>query len=373
MCGITGLVLPAGERADPEVVRRLADAVAHRGPDSSGAWVDGNVGLGHRRLSIIDTSSAADQPLGNEDGSVVVTFNGEIYNFQQLVPELEARGHRFVTRSDTEVLVHGWEEWGEGLLDRLRGMFALALFDRRRRLLLLARDRIGKKPLYWAQTPRGLVFGSEIKAVLAWDEAGGGVGRELDLAALGEAMVYGSVAEPRTAYAAVRALPPGSLMLVDAAAARPQPEIRRWWRFEPRPEPGLDIEEWLDAVDAELREAVRLRMIADVPLGAFLSGGIDSSLVVAHMARLAPGRVETFAIGFDEPGWDESGHAAEVARHLGTEHRMERVTPDAAAVLPELVECYDEPFADPSAIPTWYVSRMTRKHVTVALSGDGGD
>jgi asparagine synthase (glutamine-hydrolysing) len=269
MCGIAGLVLPAGGRADPEVVRRLADAVAHRGPDSSGAWVDGNVGLGHRRLSIIDTSSAADQPLGNEDGSVVVTFNGEIYNFQQLVPELEARGHRFVTRSDTEVLVHGWEEWGEGLLDRLRGMFALALFDRRRRLLLLARDRIGKKPLYWAQTPRGLVFGSEIMAVLAWAVAGGGVGRELDLAALGAAMVYGSVAEPRTAYAAVRALPPGSLMLVDAAAARPQPEIRRWWRFEPRPEPGLDTEEWLDAVDAELREAVRLRMIADVPLGAF--------------------------------------------------------------------------------------------------------
>jgi asparagine synthase (glutamine-hydrolysing) len=369
MCGIVGFVLAAGERAEEAEVRRLADTLAHRGPDAAGALAHDNVALGHRRLSVIDPRAAADQPLGNEDGTVHVVFNGEIYNFQALTAELAARGHRFATRSDTEVLVHGWEEWGSGVVERLRGMFAFALYDRRRRRLLAARDRAGKKPFHYSSTPRGLVFGSEIKALLRHPA----VSREWDPRAIGEFMIYGNAVGPRTAFASVRSLPPGCLLEVDTGAAVPRPEIRRYWRFTPRPDPRLDAGAWLEEVDAVLREAVRLRMIADVPLGAFLSGGVDSSLVVAQMARLAPGRVRTFCIGFEEAGWDESPWALAVAEHLGTEHTTEVVTPDAAAVLPELVECFDEPFADPSAIPTWYVSRMTRRGVTVALSGDGGD
>ncbi len=370
MCGITGFVLPPGERADEATARRFADTLRHRGPDADGALVHDNVALGHRRLSIIDTSSAADQPLANEDGTVHVVFNGEIYNFQTLTAELVDRGHRFATRSDTEVLVHGWEEWGSGVVERLRGMFAFALYDRRARRLLLARDRAGKKPLHYCATAGGLVFGSEIKALLAHPL----VSREWDLRAFGEYMVYGNAASPRTAFAAVRSLPPGCLAEV-ATDAVPSPslEVRRSWRFTPQPDPRLDAGGWLEEVDAVLREAVRLRMIADVPLGAFLSGGVDSSLVVAQMARLAPGRVKTFCVGFEEAGWDEAPYARAVARHLGTDHTEEVVSPDAASVLPELIAAFDEPFADPSAIPTWYVSRMTRRGVTVALSGDGGD
>ncbi len=369
MCGIAGMVLGAGAAVDEALLRAMTQRLAHRGPDADGYLVDGNVGLGHRRLSIIDPSSIADQPLANEDGSVQVILNGEIYNFQALVPELEARGHRFRTRSDTEALVHGWEEWGSGLVDRLRGMFAFALWDARARRLFLARDRVGKKPLYWARTPDGVYFGSEIKALLACP----GVSRELDLEAVGEYLVYGNVVGERSIYRGIRRLLPGHTLTIEAGGAAPAVETARYWRFEPRPEPGLDAEEWLAELDSTLAEAVRLRMISDVPLGAFLSGGIDSSLIVAHMARLAPGKVRTFCIGFQEGGWDESAHAQRVADFLGTDHHLETVTPDALAVLPELTDTYDEPFGDPSAIPTYYVAKLTRRHVTVALSGDGGD
>ena len=379
MCGITGMVMRAGRPVDEALLRAMTDRVAHRGPDADGYLVEGNVGLGHRRLSIIDTSSAADQPLANEDGRVQVILNGEIYNFQSLVPELEAKGHRFRTRADTEVLVHGWEEWGSGLVHRLRGMFTIALFDARRQRLFLARDRVGKKPLYWARTPEGLFFGSEIKALLAVP----GISRELDLEAAGEYMVYGNVVGERSIYRGIRRLLPGHTMTIDtgtidtgtidSGAPEPAFAVERYWRFEPRPEPGLDAEEWLAELDSTLAEAVRLRLISDVPLGAFLSGGIDSSLIVSHMARLAPGKVRTFCIGFREAGWDESAHAQKVADYLGTDHHLETVTPDGLAVLPELADTYDEPFGDPSAIPTYYVSKLTRQHVTVALSGDGGD
>ncbi len=368
------MALGSGVSVDEALLRRMTDCLAHRGPDADGYLVDGNVGLGHRRLSVIDPSAIADQPLGNEDGSVQVVLNGEIYNFQALVPELEARGHRFRTRSDTEVLVHGWEEWGSALVDRLRGMFAFALFDRHSRKVFIARDRVGKKPLYWARTPEGICFGSEIKALLACP----GVSRELDLTAAGQYLVYGNVVGERSIYRGIRRLLPGHMMTIDAgtldaAGAEPAVAIARYWRFDPEPEPGLDAEEWLAELDKTLAEAVRLRMISDVPLGAFLSGGIDSSLIVAHMAKLAPGKVRTFCIGFHEAGWDESAHAQKVADYLGTDHHLETVTPDALAVLPELADTYDEPFGDPSAIPTYYVSQLTRRHVTVALSGDGGD
>jgi len=373
MCGIVGWVTPPGRRPDRELVRRMADAVRHRGPDADGVWVHANVGLGHRRLTIIDTSSAADQPLFNEDRSVVVVFNGEIYNFQELRPELEAAGHRFATRSDTEVLVHGWEEWGPEMVHRLRGMFAFALYDVRAERLFIARDRIGKKPLFWTRTSGGFVFGSEIKALLTHP----GVGRELDPRAVGEYTVYGNTVGERTIYRGIHALLPGHWLTLDTGPCETGglegPTVERYWRYRPAPEPEIDEREWLEELDRTLDEAVRLRMISDVPLGAFLSGGVDSSLIVAYMARHAPGRVRTFSVGFDEARWDETEHARAVAAHLGTDHQAEIVTPDAAAILPELVALHDEPFADPSIIPTYYVCRETRKHVTVALSGDGGD
>jgi asparagine synthase (glutamine-hydrolysing) len=369
MCGIAGLVMRPGERVDETLVERMTRAVAHRGPDAQGIFVDQNVAIGHRRLSIIDTREIANQPLWNADRTVGVINNGEIYNFQALREQLESRGYRFATNADTEAIVHGWTEWGEKVIERLRGMFALAIFDRRDGRLLLARDRLGKKPMHYALAEGRLAFGSEIKALLPvpW------ISRAHDRRAAGEYMVYGNVAGTRTIYAGIRRLDPGELMVVETRAERFVPRIERYFAPDPAADPRLDEREWLDAVDREIAEAVRLRLIADVPLGAFLSGGIDSSLVVAHMARLVPGKVKTFCIGFRETGWDESRHAQAVADHLGTEHTTEFVTADAAAMLPELVSTFDEPFADPSAIPTWYVAQMTRRHVTVALSGDGGD
>lgn len=369
MCGIAGWVAPPGQRPDEVVLHCMNEAQTHRGPDADGVWIDDNVGLAHRRLSVIDVREVANQPLFSEDRSVAVIFNGEIYNFRDLVTELEDRGHRFTTRTDGEVLVHGWEEWGEDLVRRLRGMFAFVIRDRRRKVLFAARDRAGKKPFYYARGAWGFAFASEIGALLHVP----GVSRELNPAAVGEYFVYGNTVQSRSVYRDVRRLEPGSSLTVSTERPIEEPRIRRYWRYEPHPDRNLDREEWLEELDRRLHDAVRLRLISDVPLGAFLSGGIDSSLVVALMAKHAPDRVRTFAIGFHEEAWDESAHARAVAERLGTEHSEEIVTQDAAALLPELVDTYDEPFGDPSAIPTWYLSRMTRKHVTVALSGDGGD
>ncbi len=368
MCGIAGLVRPAGQSAVLEEVVAMRDAMAHRGPDAVGHLIDDNVGLGHRRLSVIDTSSAADQPLFNEDRQVSVVFNGEIFNYEALCDELAAAGHRFGSRSDTEALVHGWEEWGPAVVSRLRGQFAFALWDRRQRTLFLARDRFGQKPLHYAATAEGFFFASEIKGLLAHPA----VSAELDPAGLGQAMVWGHTAAETTAYAEIRRLLPGHTLTLAVDGPRDL-RILPYWSFEPCPDPDLDAEAWLEQLDATIAEAVRLRLIADVPLGAFLSGGIDSSLVVAHMVRQAGGAVRSFAVGFAEGDYDESQHAAAVAAHLGTDHRSDRVTPDAVAVLPQLVAAYDEPYGDASAIPTWYLSQSTRRHVTVALSGDGGD
>jgi asparagine synthase (glutamine-hydrolysing) len=383
MCGIAGLVAPVGEAPDRRRLHAMTTALAHRGPDADGYLVDDNVGLGHRRLSVIDTREVANQPLFSEDGSVAVIFNGEIYNFRDLVAELETAGHTFVTRTDTEVLVHGWEEWGEGLVPRLRGMFVFALWDRRRRVLFLARDRMGKKPLHYSHDPArpGFAFASEIGALRVGADAGNGPALgDLDLAAVGEYLVYGNTVGERTVFRSIRRLPPGCTLAFHPDRPERPPVVRRYWTYRPeggeaveRAGEGLDPVAYLEELEARLTEATRLRLMSDVPLGAFLSGGVDSSLIVALMARESSGPVSTFAIGFEEEAWNEAPHARAVAEYLGTDHHEEIVTQDALAMLPELVATYDEPFGDPSAIPTWHLARMTRRHVTVALSGDGGD
>jgi len=305
----------------------------------------------------------------NEDGTVAVVFNGEIYNFSQLAERLTSEGHRFKTHSDTEVIVHAWEEYGEQCVTHFRGMFALAVYDLKQRKLFLARDRIGKKPLLYMADADCFVFGSEIKALAQFSR----FRRELDLVALGDYVSYGNSIGQRTIYKGVRKLLPGHTLMLDTHTAVPQPIVAPFWQFRFDTDFRPSNSEWLDRLDEVLSEAVRLRLVSDVPLGAFLSGGIDSSLVVAMMARHCGHRVKTFTIGFDVASHDESTHAAAVARHLDTDHHVEYVRPDALEVLDHLIDAYDEPFADSSSLPTYYLSKITRQHVTVALSGDGGD
>ncbi len=373
MCGIAGLLHFDGRPVDPALLDRMTDVLAHRGPDGRGTHIDGPLGLGHRRLAIIDLTPDGAQPMCNEDGGVWVVLNGEIYNFQALRAELEGKGHRFRSRSDTEVLVHLWEEEGPRLVERLRGMFAFALWDARARRLLLARDRFGKKPLYYRLDAASLRFGSEVKAILE-DPA---VPREPDLPALWDYLTYGYVPAPGTAFAGVRKLEPGHVLVVEADG---RSRLSRYWalpmspkrRLATRAEEDRAIEELL----GELDEATRLRMIADVPLGAFLSGGLDSSSVVASMCAVTPPggpRVRTFSIGFDEPAWDERAYADLVARKLGTAHETLVLRPDGVVDLDRIAWHYGEPFADSSCLPTFAVSKLARQRVTVALSGDGGD
>jgi asparagine synthase (glutamine-hydrolysing) len=374
MCGIGGFLL--SRPAPPvELEARLARMVAtlrHRGPDDEGVWTDGRAGLAHARLSIIDLSPAGHQPIASADGAVWLSCNGEIYNFAEIRGELEALGYRFRGHSDSEVVVNGWHAWGPRLLARLRGMFALALWDRRTRTLTLARDRLGKKPLYWACTPSGLVFGSEIKALLTWPE----LRRAPDLAAIDRYLSLQYVPAPDTAFAAIRKLPAAHYLTVPAADnGIGELAATRYWQL-PMPRPDAKPRrpaELCHELAARLEEAVRLRLAADVPLGAFLSGGIDSSAVVAMMARAGGGRVKTFSIGFAAREYDEVRYARMVAARYATDHEEHVVEPDAVAVLPRLVWHYGEPFADPSAIPTYYVAEMARRKVTVALTGDGGD
>jgi asparagine synthase (glutamine-hydrolysing) len=369
MCGIAGTVSRDGSPVDQGRLKRMTDVQRHRGPDADGMFAAGKVGLGHRRLKIIDTSDEANQPLFNEDGSVAVVYNGEIYNFQELSRELAESGHVFKTRSDTEVLVHAWEEYGPDCLKKLRGMFAFAVYDAGKQVLFLARDRLGKKPLFYAFTPAGFAFGSEIKALLLAP----GVGKDLDLAAVGEYGTYGNSLGERTIYRDIRKLLPGHRMLVDLSSPELRSEVKPYWRLEFDPDRETSEEEWIERLDQKLSEAVRLRLISDVPLGAFLSGGIDSSLITAYMVKHSPDKVRTFTIGFPQSSHDESRFAEPIAGHLGTDHHTEILTPQALEILPRLVEAYDEPFGDLSAVPTYYLCQMTRRHVTVALSGDGGD
>jgi asparagine synthase (glutamine-hydrolysing) len=368
MCGIAGIFDFRGRGdIDRVLLRRMTEIIRHRGPDGDGFHYAPGVGLGHRRLAIVDLVTG-DQPLYNEDQTVCVVFNGEIYNFQPLIAELAALGHIFRTRSDTEVIVHAWEEWGEACLDRFNGMFAFALWDAKREALFLARDRLGEKPLYYSLLGDGrLLFASELKSLLLNPD----LDRRLDPQAIEEFFAYGYIPEPRSIYLGVRKLAPAHSLMVRRGGATPEP--RAYWDLRFVDGASARREEVEEELIARLRESVRMRMIADVPLGAFLSGGVDSSGVVAMMAGLKAAPVSTFSIAFGARGWDESAHAAEIAERYRTEHHVRDVDPNSFDLLDRLATIYDEPFGDSSAMPTFRVCAMARENVTVALSGDGGD
>ena len=367
MCGLVGIFDTRGERpVSGDLLGEMTTRLAHRGPDDSGYFRAPGLGLGHRRLSIIDLAGGH-QPLFNEDGAVCVVFNGEIFNFAELVEELASVGHEFRSRSDTEVIVHAWEEWGEQCVSRFRGMFAFAVWDARTRTMFLARDRLGVKPLYYTLLENGwLLFASELKGLLVHPD----VRRQLDARAVEDYFAYGYVPDPETIYAGCHKLPPGHTLTVRRGEAARAP--RRYWDVSFQPlatQTGAAAAELVE----RLREAVRIRLISDVPLGAFLSGGIDSSTVVSLMAELSSEPVRTCAIGFASADFDETAHAAEVARRYGADHQSYRVEADDFDLLDRLATHFDEPFADNSAMPTYQVCGLARRRVTVALSGDGGD
>jgi asparagine synthase (glutamine-hydrolysing) len=368
MCGITGIFDTRGKREiDRAVLSRMNETQHHRGPVEGGLHIDAGVGLGHRRLSIIDLATGQ-QPLYNEDRSVCVVFNGEIYNYQELIPELQALGHVFSTRSDTEVIVHAWEAWGEGCVKRFRGMFAFALWDRNCEALFLARDRLAVKPLYYALLPDGIfLFGSELKSMLAH----GGLDRDIDPLAVEEYFALGYIAEPRTIFRRARKLPPAHTLLL--RRGQPVAEPKEYWDVRFTLNNPVGSEEACALLKEKLSESIRLRMISEVPLGAFLSGGVDSSAVVALMAGQSSEPVNTCSIAFADPAFNEIAFANTVAERYQTNHRIETVASDDFDLIDTLARLYDEPYADSSAIPTYRVCQLARKHVTVALSGDGGD
>ena len=366
MCGIvgfTGGVVPERERQTS--LRAMCAAIVHRGPNEEGRYVASDVALGMRRLSVMDPA-LGQQPMGNEDGTIQLVFNGEIYNHRQLRRELVGRGHVMATSSDTEVIVHLYEDLGDGVVEALRGMFAFALWDTPKRRLLLARDRIGIKPLYVWQRDGGLAFASELRALLAMPEFTPRVSAE----AVAQYLTFGYVPETHCIFEGVRKLPPGHRLTWSPGGT---PRIDSYWTPPRTERTDVTDGEAIEALRALLRESVELHLESDVPLGAFLSGGIDSSTVVAQMAKLVPGRVKTFSIGFDEASHNEAPHAALVAREIGTEHTELIVRPDADSLVDSVITGFDEPFGDSSALPTYLVSQMAREHVTVALSGDGGD
>ena len=368
MCGNTGIFDNSAKRVlDRATLVRMNESQHHRGPDEVGIHLEPGLGLGHRRLSIIDLSTGQ-QPLYNEDRSVCIVYNGEIYNYQALIAELTALGYRFRTRSDTEAIVHAWEAWGEDCVKRLRGMFAFALWDRNRETLFLARDRLGVKPLHYALLADGtLLFGSELKSLLAH----GGLRRDMDPCAIEEFFALGYVAEPRTIFRNAWKLPPAHTLAI--RRGEPLAEPAQYWDVRFSCSSPVSADDAREELERRLVESVRLRMIAEVPLGAFLSGGVDSSAVVATMAGISPTPVNTCSIAFSDPAFDESRHAQAVADRYRTNHHVDRVESDDFDLIDELARLYDEPYADSSAIPTYRVCQLARRHVTVALSGDGGD
>lgn len=368
MCGLVGVIDIRESRAiERTLIERMNDSQHHRGPDETGIHLEPGLALGHKRLSIIDLSSGQ-QPMYNDQRDMVLVYNGEIYNFQLLRAELEASGHVFRTHSDTEVILRGYEQWGNGVVDRLRGMFVFALWNGRKQTLLLARDRLGIKPLYYAQLPSGfVVFASELKGVLAHPQ----FQREIDPTAVEDYFAFGYVPDPKSIFKCARKLSPGFTLEIGRGRALGSP--RQYWDVSFDQTDAMDEHEVGAELISRLNEAVRIRMIAEVPLGAFLSGGVDSSAVVAMMARESPDPVNTCSISFGDPAFNESRYAAAVAQRYGTQHRVEQVDPDDFALLDTLAGMYDEPFADSSAIPTYRVCELARRQVTVALSGDGGD
>ncbi len=363
MCGIFGALLLEQGSVDVDAALRT---IGHRGPDATGVWRSADVLLGHTRLAIIDLTPAGAQPMASPDANVVLVFNGEIYNHHQLRAELVALGHRFRSRSDTEVILEGYRAWGDGVVERLDGMFAIGIWDVARKRLLLARDRMGKKPLYFHRDQSSFRFASEAKAITA-----SGIAAEMDPSALPSMLAFGYTPAPRSMLRGIEQLAPATLLTLEWGRA---PVLRRYWKA-PFAAPPLErsAPEAIAEIRTLLEAAVSRRLEADVPLGAFLSGGIDSTVIVGIMTRLLGRRVKTFSIGFPAKEYDETRYARMVAERYGTEHEEFIVEPDAVAILPKLVWHYGEPFADPSAIPTYCVSQMARRHVTVALNGDGGD
>ena len=365
MCGIAGFVF-LQLSAEPPLIQAMLDEIRHRGPDDEGFHIDGPAAIGMRRLSIIDLNTGH-QPISNENGSVWIVFNGEIYNYRELREDLIARGHRFRTASDTETIVHLYEQYGVECLSRLRGMFGFAIWDSRRRRLFLARDRFGKKPLYYAVLPHGIYFGSELSSLRT-----AGVPLDTDPDALRLYFQFNYIPDPLTAYRAIRRVPAGGWVTYE------QGEVRdgRYWRLpapESRPDPAIPHAEAVRRVREKFDEAVRIRKVSDVPIGAFLSGGIDSSSVVASLALQSDRPVQTFSIGFEEAGFNELPYARLVAQKYRTDHRELVVRPDSVSLIPRLIRHFGEPFADSSAIPTFIVSEFAARHVKVVLSGDGGD
>jgi asparagine synthase (glutamine-hydrolysing) len=373
MCGISGAAwTETGRAISSELLGQMSDALVHRGPDDAGQFYregspavdDPGVGLGFRRLSIIDLETGQ-QPVGNEDGSIQVVFNGEIYNYLSLREELQARGHRFRSQGDAEVIVHLYEEEGEACFSRLNGMFAIAIWDDNQKKMVLARDRLGQKPLFYIQQPGRLMFASELKSLLAVP----GIEPRINSRAVDLYFTYQYVPHPHCIFEGFQKLSPGHL----AIYKRDQLEVRSYWQLPAGMQQGIEQGEAVEQLQELLTSSVELRMQSDVPLGAFLSGGVDSSLIVALMQAHSTEPIRTFSIGFPVAEYDETAFARQVAEHLGTEHHEFHVTPDAVDILPRLAFHFDEPMADSSAIPTWYVARETRQEVTVALSGDGGD
>jgi asparagine synthase (glutamine-hydrolysing) len=364
MCGIAGFIDSQRGYEDAErLIDSMCRVIRHRGPDDQGVWVGDGAALGMRRLSIIDLSGGH-QPVFNEDHTVLVVFNGEIYNYRELQDELRKRGHRFHTDSDTEVIVHAYEEYGDDCVKHLRGMFTFALWDRKRQRLLAARDRFGKKPFNYYWDGHRLLFGSEIKSIL---EAK--IPREINPIALDEYLMYRYVPAPNTLFKNVLKLPAAHILIYENGRV----STKRYWELPFTPTNKDDEATAIERIRVLLKEAVQVRLMSEVPLGAFLSGGIDSSLVVGLMSQLMPQPVKTFSIGFEEDDYSELTYARQIAKQFGTDHHEFIVRPDLISVLPELVWAYDEPFADASMLPTYYVSKLAREHVTVALTGDGGD
>lgn len=368
MCGIAGIYHPGLPKpVDPSRIRGMTAALSHRGPDGSGVWTAAGVGLGHRRLSIIDVAGSP-QPMTSADEAVTITFNGEIYNYRELRAKLAQKGYVFRTEGDTEVLLCAWQAWGPSMLDRLNGMFAFALHDARSQCLFLARDRLGVKPLHYVELSDGsLAFASELKGLLAHPL----LRRQVDPTAVEDFLAFGYVPDDACIVAGVRKLPAGCYMLVERG--KPIPEPARWWQVSFAERAGGSRQALEEELLDHLRRAVRSRMVADVPLGAFLSGGVDSSTVVALMAEASTAPVTTCTIGFEEAGHDERSHAEAIARRFATNHQVEVVDADAFSVIDTLVQAFDEPFADASALPAYQVASLARRHVTVALSGDGAD